>query len=372
MSDVPEALSAAYRRWLAAQQQALEIMEQAPQPGTEQDWAEGYRWLTRIASLCQDWILEKEDPLHPTIFRSQGEARKLMVDNPDVDYWFASLDASRTYRLTGSRGSAPYIGLSVGTDVFRGAAEGARTGTLVQTNVDRSGGVQGEVIELYLAPDRAAVPDGAACVELPPGATQLAVRETFTNRATERPSELKIELVGSVPPPRAEPEVIAEKLDTMSRFLLFVVNTCGFMWRGAAANTNRLQGAPGRRHVDAQQDENRTHSDADMVYMGGKWVLEEGQSLEVTIHPPPEPFVYWGLVIINPWMESYDYRYAQTCLSNGTAEANEDGSWTLTIGAQDPGRPNWLDTGGRREGFMLLRWVLAEDVPTPTCRLLDA
>jgi hypothetical protein len=369
MATAPRSLHDAYRRWLAAQEQALEIMESAAQPGTEQDWAEGYRWLTRIASLCQDWILEKEDPLHPTIFRSQGEARKLMVDNPDVDYWFSSLDAQRTYRLSGSRGAAPYIGLSVGTDVFRGAVEGARTGTLVQSNVDRSGGVRGGVIELFLAPDREHVPEGAAWVELPPGATQLSVRETFTDRSQQRPSELKIELVGSVAPPRAEPEVIAEKLDTMSRFLLFVANTCGVMWRGAAANTNRLRGAPGRKHVEAQADENRTHSDADMVYMGGKWLLADDEALEITIHPPSRPFVYWGLVIINPWMESYDYRSASTCFSNGTAQPNADGSWTLTIAPNDPGGSNWLDTGGRREGYMLLRWVLADNVPDPTCVL---
>ena len=100
MATAPRDVHDAYRRWLAAQQEALEIMESAAQPGTQQDWAEGYRWLTRIASLCQDWILEKEDPLHPTIFRSQGEARKLMVDNPDVDYWFASLVRTRFQFLT--------------------------------------------------------------------------------------------------------------------------------------------------------------------------------------------------------------------------------------------------------------------------------
>jgi len=343
-------------------------MEGATQPGTPQDWAEGYRWLTRIASLCQDWILEKEDPQHPVLFVSQGAARKLIVDNPDVTYWFASLDPAYCYRIHGTRGEAPYVGLTVGTDIFRGA-RGERTGTLVQTNLDRFEVAPDGSFELYLGPKRSGVPEAASWLELPPEATQLAVRETYTQRAQQAPASLHIERLGEVPAPRAEPAVVAEKLRTMSRFLLFVVNTCAAMWQGASVNANRLQGAPGRRHVEEQEDETRTHSDADMVYMGGKWRLGVGEALEIVIHPPAEPFIYWGLVLVNPWMESYDDRYAQTCLSNGTAQPSADGSWTLVVAPQDPGVPNWLDTGGRHEGFMLLRWVLAHDVPDPTCTL---
>ena len=343
-------------------------MEEATQPGTAQDWAEGYRWLTRIASLCQDWILEKEDPQHPTIFVSQGESRKLIVDNPDVTYWFASLDPRSGYRLFGQRGEAPYVGLTLGTDIFRGA-RGGRSGTLVQTNLDRFPHAPDGSFELYLAPDRSQVPEDAPWLQLPPEATQLAVRETCTRRDLQAPAQLHIERLGAVPPRRADPEVVAEKLRTMSRFLLFVVNTCVLMWRGALANTNRLEGAPGRRHVEAQEDETRTHSDADMVYMGGRWKLGQDECLEITIHPPAEPFTYWGLVLVNPWMESYDSRSARTHLSNGTAERSADGSWRLLVAPGDPGTANWLDTVCRLEGFMLLRWVLAREVPSPTCRL---
>jgi hypothetical protein len=29
------------------------------------DWAEGYRWVTRVASIALEWVVEKNDPLHP-------------------------------------------------------------------------------------------------------------------------------------------------------------------------------------------------------------------------------------------------------------------------------------------------------------------
>jgi hypothetical protein len=69
-------------------------------------------------------------------------------------------------------------------------------------------------------------------------------------------------------------------------------------------------------------------------------------------------------------MESYDYRYATTNLNDRTASRNDDGTWTLVIAPEDPGRPNWIDTGGRHEGYMLVRWVLADAPPHPTAKLV--
>ena len=108
-----------------------------------------------------------------------------------------------------------------------------------------------------------------------------------------------------------------------------------------------------------------------MTYHGGRFVLGEGQALVVTVHKPDREFLYWGLTTASPWMESYDYRYTTTNLNNRRAQANEAGDWVLVISPTDPGVPNWLDTGGRREGYMLVRWVLADDPPHPTAELVD-
>src|SRR5262245_23707414 len=127
-------VSEAIETWLDAQRRATELLLTAPQPGHPVDWGEGARWVTRIASLAQEWVVEYADPLRPTIFRSQGPTRKLMVDNPDVDYYFASLDHRETYRLSGNRGQAAAIGLTIGTDILRGHA--GPTGTLGQHQLD--------------------------------------------------------------------------------------------------------------------------------------------------------------------------------------------------------------------------------------------
>ena len=142
------------------------------------------------------------------------------------------------------------------------------------------------------------------------------------------------------------------------------------MWHDAAANMNTFGGQAGSAHVAAQEDEVRTHTNAEMTYHGGRFKLEKDEALVVTVHEPDKPFLYWGLTLTSPWMESYDYRYTTTNLNNKRAVRSDDGSWRLVIAPSDPGVENWLDTGGRLEGYMLVRWVLADGPPHPTADLV--
>ena len=207
-------------------------------------------------------------------------------------------------------------------------------------------------------------------VAVPPGTGQLAVRETFFDRVHDRPADLRIDLVGDVAPPLLGAEELASKLEFAALFLQFVAATAVNMWQDTAGHVNHLGGTAGSEHVAAQDDEVRTHSNAEMTYHGGRWVLGEDQALVITVHNPPNEFLYWGLTTATAWMESLDYRYTTTNLNNHTAERSEDGDWRLVISPRDPGVANWIDTGGRREGYMIVRWVLADRPPHPNCELV--
>jgi hypothetical protein len=231
-------------------------------------------------------------------------------------------------------------------------------------------GPNGEV-DLLIAPaDQLPEPRSASSVVLEPGTGQVAIRETFFDKRVERPADLRILAVGDVAPPRLDADDLAAKLEFAGLFLQFVAATAVDMWGDTADHVNSFGGTAGADHVEAQDDEVRSHSDADMTYHGGRWVLGEGEALVVTVHDPPEPFLYWGLTIASPWMESYDYRYATTNLNNRRAERSPDGDWRLIISPTDPGQANWIDTGGRREGYMIVRWVLADGPPHPSCRIV--
>ncbi|MFZ0667593.1 MAG: DUF1214 domain-containing protein [Acidimicrobiales bacterium] len=372
MSDATqERLDAAWKTWIDSQQAAIETVRTATGvPRTEADWAEGYRWVTRLTSLAQEWFIEKSDALHPQLFQSQSEYRKLLVDNPDVRYAFSALDETMSYRLTGTRGKAAYIGFTFGTPVGKGPV-GGRTGTTFQCHIDEFElGPNGEV-DIFIAPEEK-MPDPRPenSIVLQPGTGQVAVRETFFDRWNDEVSDLKIELAEPAAPPILGAEELAQKLEFAGIFVQFVTATAMNMWADTAHNTNTFGGTAGSHHVDSQEDEVRSHSNPEMTYHGGRWSLADGEALVVTVHNPANEFLYWGLTTTTAWMESLDYRYTTTNLNNHTAERSEDGDWRLVISPADPGVPNWLDTGGRREGYMIVRWVLADNPPHPTCDLV--
>jgi hypothetical protein len=367
----------AFDAWLAAQTAALDVVRQATEvPDTDVDLAEGYRWVTRLTRLALDWFVERSDPLHPQLFTLQDEYRKLLVDNPDVHYLFCVLDDSRSYRLVGYRGQCAYLGMTFGTAFGQGPV-GGRTGTQTQTHIDEFElGPNGEV-DILIAPEGAMpTPRPRNSVVLEPGTAQLAIRETHFEKTPERLSRLRVELVEvpgqEVPSPVLTATELAPKLEFAAAFLTFVGGTALQMWHDAAPNMNTFGGGAGASHVAAQEDEVRSHSNAEMTYHGGRFALAEGEALVITVHEPERPFLYWGLALTSPWMESFDYRYTTTALNNKTATRSPDGSWRLVIAPSDPGPAveNWLDTSGRVQGYMLVRWVLADRPPHPTAELV--
>jgi Protein of unknown function (DUF1214) len=370
-----ERLDKAFEAWVQAQTTALDVVRQATGvPETDVDMAEGYRWVTRLNRLILDWIVERSDPLHPVLFDLQDEYKKLLVDNPDVHYTFCVLDDQHSYRLAGFRGECAYLGMTFGTAFGQGPV-GGRTGTQTQTHIDEFElGPNGEV-DILIAPEsQMPNPRPRNSVLLEPGTAQLAIRETYFEKSPEKFARLRVELVPRpgdvVPPPILSSEELAPKLEFAAMFLAFIGKNAIAMWNDAGANMNTFGGQSGAAHVEAQEDEMRTHTNAEMTYHGGRFHLAEGEALVVTVHEPDKPFLYWGLTLTSPWGESFDYRYTTTALNNKTATRSEDGTWRMVIAPSDPGEENWLDTGGRREGYMLVRWVLADGPPHPSAEVV--
>lgn len=57
--------------------------------------------------------------------------------------------------------------------------------------------------------------------------------------------------------------------------------------------------------------------------------------------------------------------------NKGVSPPDPDGYVRLTIGAHDFGEGHWLDTGGRRRGFIVVRWLDNPNAPDVAVRLLD-
>ena len=200
-----------------------------------------------------------------------------------MHYTFCVLDDTRTYRLLGYRGECAYLGMTFGTPFGQGPV-GGRTGTQTQTHIDEFElGPDGEV-DILIAP-ASAMPDPRPrnSVVLEPGTAQLAIRETYFEKHPDRFARLRVELVPEpgevVPHPILSTEELASKLEFAAMFLTFVGGTAMQMWRDAEGNMNTFGGQAGSAHVAAQEDEVRSHSNAEMTYHGGRFRLEPGQAL---------------------------------------------------------------------------------------------
>ena len=105
----------------------------------------------------------------------------------------------------------------------------------------------------------------------------------------------------------------------------------------------------------------------DAHYAMGAFDLAEDEQLVIEGRSPE--CAYWGCMLWNPFMQTFDYRYERIGINGEQATYEPDGSWRLVIAARDPGVPNWLSTAGHTRGVVFFRWFLASEIPpTPVAR----
>ena len=349
MSSLPGLAAAAHREWLDALRQAEEMLRGSAAPATALDQAEGYRYLSRLATTALWTFVENGDPLHPKLYCNSDAHMKYGVDNPDNLYLRCALDPAHDYQLWGQRGEAPYLGITVGGDFYGGSES---VGTLAQHQLDEFSVAADGSFELYLSAEERP----GNWIRLDPRARGMILRQTFFDRDAQRPAQLSIERLGAAGPPAPlSPEALAAGLRRAAAFVLGCTQLFLKMSASWARRPNQLLGAPGRetRHL---------HGDPDIYYAPGYWRLAPEEALVVEVTPAPR-FLYWGFQLCNYWLESLDYETRAVATNHQRAKAAHDGAARLIVAHQDPGVPNWLDTAGHAEGAMCFRWLLAGDDP---------
>ncbi len=109
-------------------------------PGGELDRAEGYRYLSRLLRIGLEMHLEFADPDFPGFFAPSHETGKIGADNPDNLYLMARLNGAHDYRITGERGSVPYLTFGTQKGGYETNGRMEQTGFLdSQAHADRCG-----------------------------------------------------------------------------------------------------------------------------------------------------------------------------------------------------------------------------------------
>ena len=351
MTD-PAELSAAFNG-LLDEVRAIEQKVLASDPPLDQpDVLDGYRLpfsLLRVAVDTYVWG-DKDNPILTDVI---GPYLKWGGDNSDAFYQVAPLDPNRTYRVTGNRGDAVYMSMTV----YGGPDDGSYSNRIVGTINDRTLDFDDDGnFEFTLSPD----PQPGTWLKLDPDAVHALTRDYLTEPDTGRRTRWKIEAID--PPTRKSdsPEDLARRLRAARTWLR---EQMSFLPTRIQPPNQIAEPFPVPQHAYGW-------SAADAAYAMGAYDLEPHQALVIDGTSPE--CVFWNLCLWNPFLHTYDYTYERVTINGAHVRYEPDGSWRIVICDKDPGHPNWVSTAGRARGLIWLRWFLPEATPArPTCRVVD-
>jgi hypothetical protein len=324
---------------------------------TELELIEGLRVLARATALCSELSVDI-DVAKPWFFPMSTEARFIGGPNPDGEYYLAMISGAHRYRVRGRRGTSAYLGYQI----LAGAGLTPRRQAAYLSDRDlhiaEDGGFE---IVISAAKPTADELGQATWLEVPSDAAAIVVREYVADRAVETLAAMTIEPLDPPRPPTVpDDETIALQLTGMAWTIAKLTTLHRTIKPELLREPNQLLTATAAELGSAD-------STPDNLYMIGTFRLGDGECLVLDIEPPDTR--YWSVTIENIWHECIEPRRRRSSLTNAGAVIGDDGQVRVVLSASDPGVPNWLDTGRRHRGFVLLRWLDNPDPPPVTTRV---
>jgi len=330
------------RAWEFVQQTIADVTKIITEDAeTQQELLEGMRAIARASSLCAQLSVEA-DPLQPRFFDMCSPTRMIGGPNPDGNYYLAMIRGDRRYRISGKRGSTPYLGFQIlaGTGLTPRRMSGYVSDSQLRL-------ADGE-FALLLSADEPADHAGEQWVQIPEDASSVVVREYIGDFATQKQGSLHIEDLDAEPVTPPTDDELAEQFTAMGWTLLKLLTLHRTIKPELLENPNAL--------VTAEAAElGAADTTPDNLYMIGTFRLEPDQALVLDIDPPDTS--YWNVTLENVWHECLEPRRRHSSVTNSGLSADGDGRVRIAIGAEDFGYGHWLDTGGRHRGFVVLRWL---------------
>jgi len=304
------------------------VMQRDTTPQDDLTQAEGYRKLVHFIRVGFEANLDFADTEHPRVYPHVTPTTLGEGETSDARYHQAFIDGSASYRVSGDRGTAPFIEFDVYAGKIGIQDSSRQLGALTEQNL-----VVGEDgrYEIVLSPDEH--PGNWICTE--PDATLLYIRQYAHDWSETRSASFEIRREG-VTGPRPPPS-LAEVDEGLMRTAAFVDHAVQF-WaaivdRQAATEPNVF------REVSQAQTEESPEMPVGHRFSAGYFRLA----------PDEEPLSY------------EDHR---SHVNNRTATLEPDGSLRIVIAEERRGAANWIDLQGHREGMMIFRWSRSRD-PLP-------
>ncbi|MDO7841714.1 DUF1214 domain-containing protein [Sphingomonas immobilis] len=353
--DETAALKKVWNDYLDGLKSAGEQLFRTTTPSDQTTAAEGLRHLSRLTRLGLVAMMEYADPDFPVLARYVDEVTKFGCDNPDTIYQRALINGAHRYRIVGTRNSIDYLSF-----ITAKPGENGRQDQIGQIDTKTLKVGSEGTFEITLSPERS----GENWLLMTPETKSVSVRQTYLNRATEKPADLRIERLGeAVTPPLLTLEAVKAKLAAASGYTQYCATLFTDWTESYLAHPNTLP--------PADQDAClRAGGDPNIYFYRSFWSLAPDEALAVHIAHIPQCDT-WNLQVDNYWQESMDHRYFRSSVNKHTAWLDADGGVTIVIAHRDPGHPNWLSTAGHRLGHFAMRWIRAAEHVDPVARLIS-
>ena len=171
----------------------------------------------------------------------------------------------------------------------------------------------------------------------------LFVRDSMMDWAAETPLRLEIERVDAKPCAALSFE---QRLDEALRRVREEVPLYYWFVRLSSARAPNTMPQP-----------MRTASVGGLVTQAtslGRFHLEDNEAAVVRFHQAGARYNSFQMAMW--WYQSIDAHQRQSGLTYAQCVPDADGWATVVVGARDPGHANWVDTGGLKDLFPMIRW----------------
>jgi len=321
------------------------------------DRAEGFRYMARLTRAALESFLEAADTQAPEFSRAVHETIKMGMDNPDNIYLAAPVNGNYTYKITGNRGSVHYLGFGAQAGGYGKTSSLDTTGYLEAKDItlDANGN-----FEIFAS----AKPQNKNWLKMSPDTKLIQVRQTRLDHKKEIPAVVKIERVDGPNQPR---HLSVERVDkALQGAAFFVAGTSQLFAQWAEDFRKHPNTLPRFDPAKATQ----AGGDPNIAYYHGYFQIADDEALVIDFTPPECDF--WNFQLANYWLESLDYRYFPVHLNKHMAQYSADGSVRIVVSKEKPTTQikNWLDTCGRNEGTMCVRWIRSKSFPDPKTRVV--
>lgn len=327
-------------------------------PSDPQQRLEMYRQIFMTTSMAY-LALFPQDAEHPDFWPIFNNAYALGSANPDDAYAIAPIDGKGVYKIAGVRGTVRLIDFQIGSGQFYPRGQGGMAPTFHNYDIDDLHIHQKDgAFEVVLSAARPAGWKGDWW-QIDPRSTYVMVRQIAYDWQREVDGRFGIERLDR---PAIRPRPSVEQLQRDLRQVAESAET----WVKLPIGRQRSYVADGLvnkvvvRDLSAQGGFTQKQ-----FYVEGLIDIADDEALiyETTV---PRHCRYWNITTDDNLWNIVDYVNRQSSINGRQARIDKDGKFRAVVSAADPGVPNWLDTGGYKQGSLFGRWLQCDGQPTPS------